>query len=226
MSKILIVEDDYYLRRDLKEILSGRGYEAVVAGTKKEAIQVDLQQADIDLYLLDVWLPDGDGFELCQRIRSRSSQPILFLTACNDEESVMKGLDMGGDDYVTKPFRSGELLARIQANLRRSNRKEPESKLWCEGVTLWLNEGTLTVQDKPVVLRPVEYRLLKVLMLNAGRIVKREQLLELLWDEADNAVEDNTLSVHISRLRAKLGNEYIETIRGFGYRFTKEVRQV
>lgn len=225
MSKILVVEDDYFLRRDLKEILSKHGYQVVTAGTGKDAVQISLQQPDIDLYLLDVWLPDGDGFGLCQSIRSRSNCPIIFLTACNDEESVMKGLDIGGDDYVTKPFRSGELLARIQANLRRTQQREPKVRLWCEGVTLELDDGTLLIQGQAVALRPVEYRLLKVLMLNAGRIVKREQLLEQLWDEADNAVEDNTLTVHISRLRAKLGNEYIETIRGFGYRFVKEVRQ-
>ena len=222
----MVVEDDYFLRRDLKEILTRRGYEVWTAGTEKDAVQVSLQQPDIDLYLLDVWLPDGDGFSLCQRIRSRSNSPVLFLTACNDEESVMKGLDMGGDDYVSKPFRSGELLARIQANLRRALQREPEGRLWCEGISLHLNDGTLLVQEKAVSLRPVEYRLLKLVMLNAGRIVKRERLLELLWDEAEGAVEDNTLNVHMSRLRAKLGNECIETIRGFGYRFVKEVRQM
>lgn len=226
MSKILVVEDDYFLRRDLKEILGRRGYEVLAAATGKEAVQISLQQPNIELYLLDVWLPDADGFSLCQNIRRKSNCPIVFLTACNDEESVIKGLDMGGDDYITKPFRSGELLARIQANLRRTIQREPEGRLWCEGVILHLNDGTLMVREKEESLRPVEYRLLKVLMLNAGRIVKRERLLELLWDEADNAVEDNTLNVHMSRLRAKLGNEYIETIRGFGYRFVREVHRL
>lgn len=225
MSKILVVEDDYFLRRDLKEILTGQGYEVLTAAGEGEAVQITLQQPDIDLYLLDVWLADGDGFSLCERIRSRSLCPIIFLTACNDEESVMKGLNTGGDDYVSKPFRSGELLARIQANLRRTMQRTWEGRLWSEGISLNLNDGTLQVQQKTVLLRPVEFRLLKVLMLSAGRIVKRESLLEQLWDEAEGAVEDNTLNVHMSRLRGKVGNAYIETIRGFGYRFVKEVHQ-
>ena len=172
-TKLLVVEDEIYLQRQIKAILTERGYEAATASTR-------------------AWLPDGDGFDLCRLIRQKNMKPVIFLTACDDEESVVKGLDLGGDDYISKPFRTAELLSRIQANLRR-------------------NAG-----------RPSP---LAVLMENPGRIVRREILLEKLWDDWGQEIEDNTLSVNISRLRRKIGSDYIETIRGFGYRFAKPVER-
>lgn len=224
MNKILIVEDDRYLQRDLKELLIRKGYQVMTALTKKEGMQHILNQKDIDLYLLDVWLPDGEGFELCTQIRKQNLKPVIFLTACDDEESVVKGLDMGADDYIAKPFRSAELLSRIQANLRRQ-KQNTGIVLCCDEIVLDQSNESVSKAGKDIGLRPVEYRLLLSLMRHAGRIVKREQLLEKLWDETDESVEDNTLSVHISRLRRKIGMEYIETIRGFGYRFTKSVQE-
>lgn len=226
MAKILVVEDDIYLQRNLKEILTRNQYEVITASTKQEGMHYILNQQETDLYLLDVWLPDGDGFELCKQIRSRSLKPVLFLTACDDEASVVRGLDMGGDDYISKPFRTAELLSRLQANLRRQEQDRPAMLMQCGNIRLDQSQGAVTVDGENLALRPVEYRLLLMLMTNAGRIVKREQLLENLWDEADAGVEDNTLSVHISRLRRKLGSEYIETVRGFGYRFTGSVQSV
>ena len=173
--KLLVVEDEIYLQRQIKAILTERGYEVETASSRAEAVQYILNDSEISLYLLDIWLPDGDGFELCRLIRQKNMKPVIFLTACDDEESVVKGLDLGGDDYVSKPFRTAELLSRIQANLRR--------------------------------------------------IVRRESLMEKLWDAWGQEIEDNTLSVNISRLRRKIGSEYIETIRGFGYRFAKSVER-
>lgn len=225
-NKILIVEDDIYLQRDLKDILTRKQYDVMTASTCKEAMQYILNRNEIDLYLIDVWLPDGEGFDLCRQIRRRNQKPILFLTACDDEASVVKGLDMGADDYIAKPFRVAELLSRIQANLRRQDTAKAATVMKSGMLQLNPVKGIVTCSGREVVLRPVEYRLLYMLMSNAGRIIKREQLLDVLWDSAGETVEDNTLSVHVSRLRSKIGTPYIDTIRGFGYRFTQPVEEI
>ena len=221
MSKILIVEDDRVLQRNLSEILKKHQYEVLTASTYQEGAYCILQYVDVDLYLLDVWLPDGEGFALCTLIRKQNNKPVLFLTACDDEESVVKGLDLGADDYVTKPFRSAELLSRIRTNMRRQSRVDEQEKLVCGDICLNPCTGTVERKGRALELRPVEYRILYTLMQNMGKIVRRETLLEQLWDGNADAVEDNTLTVHISRIRRKIGLEYIETIRGFGYRLVK-----
>ena len=225
MSKILVVEDDRYLRRDLKEILEKNGYEVVAAASVKEAIWHVYNDEEIDLYLLDLWLPDGEGFSVCQRIRERNGKPVIFLTVCDDEECVVKGLHLGGDDYVTKPFRTKELLSRIQANLRRMNRVTEGQFLKSGELLVDAKQGIVKKNGIVLSLRPVEFRLLLKLMENGERIVKREQLFSYLWDGEADAVEDNTLSVNMSRLRNKIGSNYIETVRGFGYRFTGKVQR-
>ena len=151
-------------------------------------------------------------------------KPVIFLTACDDEESVVKGLDLGGDDYVSKPFRTAELLSRIQANLRR-NGKRPSDVMKSGQIRVDTHASTVQKDGSEVSLSSIEYRLLVVLMENPGRIVRRESLMEKLWDAWGQEIEDNTLSVNISRLRRKIGSEYIETIRGFGYRFAKPVER-
>ena len=141
-------------------------------------------------------------------------RPVIFLTACDDEESVVKGLDLGGDDYVSKPFRTAELLSRIQANLRR-NENPPSAVMKSGQIRVDTHASTVQKDGSGVSLSSIEYRLLVVLMENPGRIVRRESLMERLWDAWGQEIEDNTLSVNISRLRRKIGSEYIETIRGF-----------
>lgn len=225
MSKILVVEDDRYLRRDLKEILEKNGYEVAAAASVKEAIWHVYNDEEIDLYLLDLWLSDGEGFSVCQRIRERNGKPVIFLTVCDDEECVVKGLQLGGDDYVTKPFRTKELLSRIQANLRRMNRVTEGQFLKSGELLVDAKQGIVKKNGIVLSLRPVEFRLLLKLMENGERIVKREQLFSYLWDGEADAVEDNTLSVNMSRLRNKIGSNYIETVRGFGYRFTGKVQR-
>ncbi|MEY8427475.1 response regulator transcription factor [Lachnospiraceae bacterium 46-15] len=225
MKRILVVEDELYLQKTIKELLEKYGYHAITASGLSDAMHYVLNMDDIDLFLLDVWLPDGDGFKLCRHIRRHSLNPILFLTACNDEESVVKGLNLGGDDYISKPFRAAELISRIQANLRRQNTAHAVKILRGGEIKLDNQQGCAYKNGENLNLGTMEYQLLLILMQNARRIVKRELLLEKLWDNSGKFVEDNTLSVNMSRLRRKAGAEYIETIRGFGYRFTKQVEE-
>lgn len=226
MNKILVVEDDNFLRRDLKEILEKNGYEVVVAATVAEAVHYIDTDEGIELYLIDIWLPDGEGFIVCEKIRKHNLKPIIFLSVCDDEEYIIKGLNIGGDDYVIKPFRTRELISRIEANLRRFKKKEVENILKSDHIIVDLTAKTVTKDGTIVKLTPIEYLLLVKLMENAERIVKREQLHMCLWDSFGDEVEDNTLSVNISRLRSKIGVDYIETIRGFGYRYTQKINRM
>ncbi len=217
-TKILIVEDEPYLLRQIRDLLTQKGYIAETAASRAEAVSRILNEDDISLYLLDVWLPDGDGFELCSMIRTKNFRPVIFLTACDDEESVVRGLETGGDDYVVKPFRTAELLARIRANLRRKDDRTAATVWRCGDIRADLDANEVYKGEEKLNLSAVEYKLLLALMENGERIVRRETLMEYLWDRWDQEIEDNTLSVTISRLRRKIGAEYIETIRGFGYR--------
>lgn len=222
MVQILLVEDDSYLRKNLKEMLEENGFAVLEAADRKEALIYIGRKIPIDLSLIDVMLPDGNGFEICTEIRKSLTQPIIFLTACDDEESVIKGLRLGADDYITKPFRKAELVARIQANLRRIQGEMLSDYLIVDNVRLDRNSNRIYIRDKAIELRPVEYEIIQVLMQNHGMIVKREVFWDRLW-ELDGGVDDNTLSVHISRIRRKIGRSYIETIKGFGYRWRDKI---
>lgn len=221
MKKILVIEDEAFLRKNINELLSKHGYEVVDAGSKAEAMQYMLQKQLVDLFLVDVWLPDGDGFEICEYIRLHDTTPVLFLTACDDEESIVKGLQIGGDDYITKPFRTAELLCRIEANLRRVEMEEHKQVLQCGEILLDVAQERAFKNGEDLGLGGMEYQLLEVLMRHAGKIVKRELLLGQIWDSSGKYVQDNTLSVSVRRLRNKVGQEYIETVHGYGYRLVK-----
>lgn len=225
MRKILVVEDDFYLRRNLKEILEKNEFKVITASTVGEAVDCVYRDEDIDLYLLDIWLPDGEGFEICKEIRKRNHQPIIFLSVCEDEETVVKGLNLGGDDYVVKPYRTQELLSRIRANLRKRERNHMGNVLKSKDLMVDRKQGIVKKQDEFIRLAPVEMELLLKLMENAECIVDREQLMDCLSKDGCVGVEDNTLSVNMSRLRGKIGSEYIETVRGFGYRFAGKVHK-
>lgn len=222
MSKIVIVEDDFRLRQDIREVLEQQGEIVLSAENYQNALQLSLREGQIDLYLVDVMLPDGDGFTLCRKLRERTQAPILFLTACSDEESVVKGLEEGGDDYITKPFRVRELLSRIHANLRR-NRREEGNYLYSGDLMVDRQEEQVYHQGERLKLSPLEYRLLLMLLEHPGRVLKREQILDTVWDEEERFVEDNTLSVSMSRLRRKVGqyqdDPYWEVVWGVGYRY-------
>jgi DNA-binding response OmpR family regulator len=228
MEKILLVEDDYYLKSMMKELLTKKGYEIIIASNQAEAVHYVMNRQDIDLYIIDIMLPDGDGFHICRLIRERNINPIIFLTACEVEESVVKGLDLGADDYITKPFRTAELLSRIQAHLRRLH-MNIQTDVLCSGALVFHKRTEKIIVNQEVIsLRPVELSLLKIFLNNPGIILKRDWLLRKLWDNEGNFVEDNTLSVHISRLRERLGEmegqPCIETIRKIGYRWIFSVR--
>ena len=212
--KILLVEDDTALRGALEELLCREGYDVVKASNVRSAREG--LDATADLAILDVGLPDGDGVELCRIWRSEGVQtPILFLTAKDEEMDVVRGLDSGGNDYVTKPFRMQELLSRIRALLRRNQR---DTTITRSGVTLDTAKLQATRNGEILLLTVTEYKILAKLI-SSRSIITRAVLLEALWDLDSRFVDDNTLSVHVSRLREKIGGSHIKTIRGVGYQW-------
>ena len=212
--KILLVEDDSALRGALEELLSREGYDVVKASNVRSSR--DGLDSTIDLVILDVGLPDGDGVELCRCWRSEGVQtPILFLTAKDEEMDVVRGLDSGGNDYVTKPFRMQELLSRIRALLRRNRR---DTTITRSGITLVTIKLQATRDGEVLLLTVTEYKILAKLI-SSRSIITRAVLLEALWDLDSRFVDDNTLSVHVSRLREKIGGSHIKTIRGVGYQW-------
>ncbi len=224
--RILILEDDESLVDGLVWVLNREGYDTKTAGTVEEANAL-LEKMEFDLLLLDVSLPDGSGFEVCGQVRKRGADvPIIFLTAADEEVNVIRGLDGGGDDYITKPFRLGELCSRIRALLRRTRMAQPgrDSVLECAGLSIDLLSCRATLDGTALELTGVEYRLLCLLAQNAGRIVTRERILRKLWDEGSPYVDENTLAVYIRRLREKVEKDpscpkRLITLRGFGYQW-------
>ncbi len=213
---LMLVEDDQALRQGLCELFTREGYRVTAASCVQEAL-VSLGE-DISLIVLDVTLPDGDGVALCQRWRMAGvTTPILFLTAKDEEWDVVRGLDAGGNDYVAKPFRMMELLSRIRALLRASLPR-PSAILARGGIEVDQAHMQARKNGEPLPLTLTEYRILLALMERTS-IVPRSVLLEALWDADNKFVDDNTLSVHVSRLREKIGAEHIKTIRGVGYQW-------
>lgn len=235
---ILLVEDDYALAMGTEYALQAEGYEVRHAGNLEAARAYWRQAADEtqkpNLILLDVMLPDGNGYDFCREVRRQDAEiPIIFLTAVGEEVNIVQGLELGADDYVTKPYRVKELLSRIAANLRRSRlhehsastTRQSEKAVFCFGShSFYMWELRLMQGDRQVELTPSELRLLRELIQNKGQILTRNQLLEKLYDTGDTFVDNNTLSVYMKRLRDKLGEdaEHIETVRGIGYRFRKD----
>ena len=213
--KILVTEDDAFLRDGLCEMLKKEGYDVVTAGTIEDAKESFCKE-HFDLIILDVMLPDGNGFDMCGFIRENNKDvPILFLTACDDEVQIVRGLDAGADDYVTKPFKLLELLSRIRALLRRSK----STVYSCENIVIDINTMTVKKDGENIFVTPTEFQILTMLLRNKSNIVTRAIMLANIWDEGGSFIDDNTLSVHISRLREKIGAEHIVTVRGLGYRW-------
>ena len=216
MANILLVEDDAVLRGGLTELFTREGYSVISAASAKEARKK--LSSNANLIVLDVGLPDGDGVSLCQQWRNQGvTTPILFLTAKDDEFDVVRGLDAGGNDYVTKPFRMMELLSRIRALLRTS-RSQVSTTLSRSGIEVDQEHMQVRKNGEPLQLTLTEYRILLALI-QRNTIVPRNILLEALWDVDSKFIDDNTLSVHVSRLREKIGAEHIKTIRGVGYQW-------
>lgn len=213
--KILLVEDDTALRGALEELLHREGYAVVDAPNARTACE--RVNDDIDLVMLDVTLPDGDGVSLCRKWRSEGIRtPILFLTAKDEELDVVLGLDAGGNDYVTKPFRMQELLSRIRALLRREQTQE--NTVTRSGITLDKAKLQACRNGQVLALTLTEYKILAKLI-SERSIITRAALLDALWDVDSRFVDDNTLSVHVSRLREKVGAGHIKTVRGVGYQW-------
>lgn len=224
--KILMVEDDRTIAAGLEYSLTGEGYEVTVCQTAKSARE-KIDESAFDLYLLDLSLPDGSGYDLCREIKRQGDLPVVFLTACDDEVNVVMGLDMGADDYVTKPFRIRELLSRMKSVLRRYRREE-DGGIYRIGQVMVNTKLAKVYRDgEEVLLTALEYRLLLTFLGNLGRVLTRNQLLEGIWDVSGDFVNDNTLTVYIKRLREKLERdpqnpEIIRTVRGMGYRMGDE----
>ena len=227
---ILLVEDDVNLALGVEYALKAEGF--CVSGARNlEQARAFLKQ-EFDLVLLDVALPDGTGYQLCSEIRQSSSVPVIFLTACDEEVNVVMGLDMGGDDYITKPFRLKELVSRIKAVGRRSvkNATDKGCMLLSGGITVNTLLSRVYRSEDDIQLTSLEYKLLLTFLSNPRQILSRNRLLEVLWDIDGEFVDDNALSVYIRRLREKIEvyadrPELIVTVRGSGYKWNEEVRR-
>ena len=215
MATILLVEDDAVLREGLTELFARDGYEVITAGSLREARE-KLSGA-VQVVVMDVGLPDGDGVSLCREWRAAGeNRPVLFLTAKGEEFDVVRGLDSGGNDYVTKPFRMQELLSRVRVLLRAGQAAQPVSR---SGFAVDRERMQVLKDGEALPLTLTEYKILAMLMEHAG-VVPRERLLEVLWDDGGKFIDDNTLSVHMSRLREKTGAEHIRTVGGVGYQWS------
>lgn len=220
MHKILVVEDDTLIVRNLSELLRQEGFAVTTASGQKEALQA-AENVGFDLALLDISLLDGNGFSLCKSLKERYQLPVIFLTATDDEASVVMGLDMGADDYIIKPFRPMEMISRIKSVLRRTGRAQAVFEIG--NLLVDSVRGTVHKNGKEVYLSALEYRLLLVFLNNRGVVLSRSKLLESIWDIAGEFVNDNTLTVYIKRLRDKIEDDpqnaqIIRTVRGIGYK--------
>lgn len=219
MKKILVVEDDVMLNSGLCYNLELDAYKAVPAHDVTMTLE-KIQNESFDLIILDVNLPDGDGFELCKKIRATRDIPVVFLTARDLEADVMKGFDLGADDYITKPFNINILRKKVSAVLKRSGKATSQELFLCGDLVIDFDRLTATIKDEPVVLTPTEYKILKIFTSNPNVLLTRQLLLERLYDVDANFVEEHALTVNINRLRNKIetGNgKYIKTVYGMGY---------
>ncbi len=233
---VLVVEDDTIILEGLKISLEQEGYQVISASTMKDALEIVYSDEELHICLLDVMLPDGDGYQICKAVREKSQIPILFLTACDDEVHTVLALEQGADDYIAKPFRIRELLARMKAILRRTGMTNGMANGVANDVASGSDLGVVVIGDtqvnlntakcsrdgEEIVLTAMEYKLLLIFIRHRGKNLSRQQILGEIWDEAGDFVNDNTLSVYIKRLRKKLGDsedsQLIQTVRGIGYR--------
>ncbi len=219
-SKVLLIEDDPAIVENLSAFLKEEGFEVTSTDGQSRALsQIEAKRPD--LILLDVTLAQGNGYSTCTAIKARYDIPVIFLTALGDEFSVVTGLDMGADDYISKPFRPRELVSRMRSVLRRAGKSG--RAVHVGELKVDMEKGVVTRAGKELFLSALEYRLFLVFLNNRGKILSRGQLLEEIWDVAGEYVNDNTLTVYIKRLRDKIERdpqspEIIKTVRGLGYR--------
>ena len=219
---VLVVEDDEIILEGLIVSLRQEGYDVVSATTQEQAFSIIHSGTMIDICLLDVMLPDGDGFAICKEIRKKSNVPVIFITACDDEVHTVLAFEQGADDYIAKPFRIREMLARIKAVLRRSGMQSDADVVYVGENQVHIKQAKVFRNNAEIVLTAMEYKLLLIFINNRGQVLSRRQILNAVWDDAGDFVNDNTLTVYIKRLREKLGEAddapLICTVRGVGYR--------
>lgn len=219
--KILLVEDNEGIIMGLEYLLTQEGYQVLTARTVSQALEL-LSSGPCDLGVLDIALPDGDGFSLFRKIRQEGQFPVIFLTARDEEDDVVRGLELGAEDYIIKPFRNRELISRIRRVLRNSGKGN--KVLWCKDISLNTETGKVRRGSAEISLTKLEYKILYNMMSCPGKLFTRDEILADIWDVAGNFVNDNTLSVTMKRLREKLGDsggQIIRTVRGMGYRMEK-----
>ncbi len=219
--KLFILEDDAAIAMGLSYSLKNEGYDVTVAKSVKSAYEI-LNKEVFSLYILDLTLPDGSGYDVCREIKKRGDLPVIFLTAYDDEVNVVMGLDLGADDYISKPFRIKELLARIKSVLRRYSKDSPDGIVSAGTIKVNTNEAKIYKNGTEIILTAMEYRLLLIFINNRGKVLSRQSLLEDIWDVGGDFVNDNTLTVYIKRLRDKIEEDpakpqIIKTVRGLGY---------
>lgn len=226
--KVLLVEDDMTLAMGIEYSLKNEGFNVTHVSNLKNA-KNEVKENEYNIILLDVTLPDGSGYDLCKEVRTNSDIPIIFLTACDEEVNIVLGLDMGADDYLTKPIRVRELIARINAVIRRKGINKGEDlsdKIVYKDLIIYPLKFEVYKNDIKLSLTSGEYKLMLMMIENKGNVLTRKQLLEKLWDIEGNFIEEKTLNVYIKRLREKLSevkeNPYIETVRGIGYRWISD----
>lgn len=220
MASILLVEDDKAIIENLTEFLATEGFQVKAVSGQSQAVGL-LEEEAFDLALLDISLEEGNGFAVCAYMKQNTDIPVIFLTASGDEYSVVSGLDMGADDYISKPFRPRELVSRINRVLRRTGKVQ--AVLEAGGISIDTTRGVVRRDGEEIFLSALEYRLLLVFFNNKGVLLSRDRLLEEIWDVAGEFVNDNTLTVYIKRLREKIEEDpakprIIQTVRGMGYR--------
>jgi len=227
---LLLIDDDQRLGELLKTYLTGHGFELSVANTAQEGLK-QIRNHEFDLVLLDIMLPDGDGLEICKKIRSNSSVPVIMLTARGADEDKIIGLELGSDDYIAKPFNPRELVARMKAVLRRKSSPYPDEwkPIQYEDFFLDASNQKVVIFGKEVLLTTAEFKLLRLLASNPGRVFTRERLMDLVQNRDFDGL-DRSIDVHISRLRNKIESDpknprWIKTVWGTGYRFQASISE-
>lgn len=220
MISILLVEDDKEIAKYLTDFLVDEGFSVKHGKGQTDGLKL-FSEYEFDCVLLDISLGDGNGFSVCSEIKSISDVPVIFLTASGDESCTVAGFEIGADDYISKPFRPRELLARVKNAVRR--RKSGNSCVSCGDISIDVTKGTVSKNGKEIFLTALEYRLLLVFLTNKGQLFSRDRLLEELWSVSGEYVSDNTLTVYIKRIREKIEDDpqnpkIIKTVRGLGYK--------
>lgn len=218
---IFLLEDNEAIGIGLTYSLENEGYNVTLAKSVKEAEKI-IDEKKFSLYILDLTLPDGSGYDVCKKIKAKGDLPVIFLTAYDDEVNVIMGFELGADDYISKPFRVKELMLRIKSVMRRYSNETSDGIIKINNLKINTNEAKVYKNNEEIILTAMEYRLLLILLSNRGKVLSRTALLENIWDVAGDFVEDNTLTVYIKRLRDKIEEdpakpEFIKTVRGLGY---------